>query len=105
MKRILAAALCLMMVLSLAACGGSKNTQQTTSTPATTQPQTSEPAQTAEPETPAWKPTSTVNVIVGFAAGGGMDSLARAVAQYIDLDGQTMYVTNVEGSGGKEFLV
>ncbi|MBQ9330382.1 MAG: hypothetical protein IJ221_05280 [Oscillibacter sp.] len=100
MKRILAAALCLMMVLSLAACGGSKTPQQSTSTPAATQPQTSEPAQTAEPETPAWKPTSTVNVIVGFAAGGGMDSLARAVAQYIDLDGQTMYVTNVEGSGG-----
>lgn len=51
-------------------------------------------------ETQSWKPTSSVNVIVGFAAGGGMDSLARAVAQYIDLDGQAMYVTNIEGSGG-----
>lgn len=47
-----------------------------------------------------WKPTETVNAIVPFAAGGGMDALARAVAQYIDLDGQSMYVTNIEGGGG-----
>jgi len=47
-----------------------------------------------------WKPSKPVNVITGFAAGGGMDTLARAVASYINLDGQTMYVTNVVGGGG-----
>ena len=45
--------------------------------------------------------------IVGFAAGGGMDTMARAVATYIDLNGQSSYVTNIEGSGsavaGMEF--
>lgn len=44
-----------------------------------------------------WKPTTSVNLIVPYAAGGGTDIMARAIAQYIDLDGQSMYITNIEG--------
>lgn len=47
-----------------------------------------------------WKPTASVNLIVPYAAGGGTDLLVRAIAQYIDLDGQTMYITNIEGGSG-----
>lgn len=47
-----------------------------------------------------WKPTGPVNVIVGYAPGGGMDLMARTIAQYIDLDGQPMHITNIEGGGG-----
>lgn len=94
LKRIFAALLCGLMMTSLAACGNS-------GTPASSDGAPPEDAQEpAVPKETGWKPEKTVNVIVGFAAGGGMDSLARAVANYIDLDGQTMYVTNVEGGGG-----
>lgn len=48
----------------------------------------------------SWKPAAPVNLIVPYAAGGGTDIMARAIAQYIDLDGQTMYVTNIEGGSG-----
>lgn len=47
-----------------------------------------------------WKPEGPVNLIVGYAAGGGTDLMARTIAQYIDLDGQSMYVTNIEGGAG-----
>ena len=91
MKRIAVLLLTLAMLLSLAACGAKGG--ETASPAASSNPAGSSGADTAEPAEPeGWKPTSTVNVIVGFAAGGGMDSLARAVAQYIDLDGQSMYV-------------
>lgn len=47
-----------------------------------------------------WKPTTSVNLIVPYAAGGGTDIMGRAIAQYIDLDGQTMHITNIEGGSG-----
>lgn len=53
-----------------------------------------------EGDADGWVPTSSVNMIVPYAAGGGADLLARAVADYIDLDGQNMYITNMEGAGG-----
>lgn len=99
LKRLVAIVLCALMTVSMVTgCGSSK----TTSTPPADTSTAAPPAEnTQEPaKEESWKPTSTVEVIVGFAAGGGMDSLARAVAQFIDLDGQTMYVTNIEGSGG-----
>nr|WP_325199481.1 tripartite tricarboxylate transporter substrate binding protein [uncultured Oscillibacter sp.] len=99
MKRIAVLLLSLAMLLSLAACGSKGGETASPSSPAA--PSESPGQETKEPAEPeGWKPASTVNVIVGFAAGGGMDSLARAVAQYIDLDGQSMYVTNIEGGGG-----
>lgn len=45
-------------------------------------------------------PTKPVNMIVGYAAGGGTDTLARTAAQYVELDGQTMTISNMEGANG-----
>lgn len=47
-----------------------------------------------------WKPTAPINMIVPYAAGGGLDLLSRTIAEYIDLDGQSMHTTNIEGAGG-----
>lgn len=93
MKKLLAILLCVATIVSVTACGGTNAKEDTAKEETKTE-------ETKTEEAKGWKPESTVNVIVGFAAGGGMDSLARAVASYIDLDGQTMYVTNVEGGGG-----
>jgi tripartite-type tricarboxylate transporter receptor subunit TctC len=92
----------LMLCSVLSGCGNSStNAGAKASSPATSASAGSaQAASSGSAQATSWKPTSTVNVIVGFAAGGGMDTLARAVASYIDLDGQTMYVTNVEGGGG-----
>ena len=43
-------------------------------------------------------PTEAVNCIVPYSAGGGTDLMVRSVASAIDLDGQTMVVTNIEGA-------
>ena len=76
MKKLVSLVLCLLMTAAMVTgCGAKKSEPAAPSTPA--------PEQPAAQETPAveeWKPASTVEVIVGFAAGGGMDSLARAVA-------------------------
>jgi tripartite-type tricarboxylate transporter receptor subunit TctC len=48
----------------------------------------------------SWKPAKPVKMIVTFAAGGGNDTIARTIASNIDLDGQSMFVSNVEGAGG-----
>lgn len=95
LSRVIALVLSLLMLTSIVTACGSSGKQS----PAASAPAASAPAASSQKEA-SWKPTSTVNVIVGFAAGGGMDTLARAVASYVDLDGQTMYVTNVEGGGG-----
>lgn len=71
-KKILAVALCLVLALScFTACG---NDEEVTF------------------------PSETVNCIVPYAAGGGTDLMVRAVAGNIDLDGQTMIATNIEGA-------
>ena len=80
MKKATSLLLALVMVLAIAGCGAK---------PAA-------PAAPAEPE--AWKPSKTINVIVPFAAGGGTDVMARAVAAAIDFpDG--MVITNIVGGG------
>lgn len=43
-------------------------------------------------------PSEPVNCIVPYSAGGGTDLMVRAVSQAVDLDGQTMVVTNIEGA-------
>lgn len=108
MKRIFALILSLTMVLSLAACGKTAASPASTGSDAESEPvKTAEPEKTTEPEEVNWVPEQNIEYIVGFAAGGGMDVMARTVATYIDLDGQAAYVTNIEGSGsavaGMEF--
>lgn len=71
-KKILAVVLCLVLALScFTACGGGNE---------------------------AKFPSETVNCIVPYSAGGGTDLMVRAVAGNIDLDGQTMIATNIEGA-------
>ena len=71
-KKILAVVLCLVLALScFTACGGGNE---------------------------ATFPSETVNCIVPYSAGGGTDLMVRAVAGNIDLDGQTMIATNIEGA-------
>lgn len=43
-------------------------------------------------------PNETVNVIVPYTAGGGTDLMVRTITANIDLGGQTMIVTNIEGA-------
>lgn len=74
MKKILALVLCLVLVLcSFVGCGSDEEIDY---------------------------PTKPINMIVGYAAGGGTDTLARTTAQYVELDGQTMTISNMEGANG-----
>ena len=88
MKRSLAVVLALMMLVSMAACGGS------------------EPATPVEPdivvkENTGWKPEDSVEMIIPYSAGGSSDLLGRAVervwSKYCD---QPLVVTNMPGGGG-----
>ena len=48
-----------------------------------------------------WAPTGPVKVLIGFAAGGGADSLARLIAEDIEAEyGWTLIPENLPGSGG-----
>lgn len=93
MKKIIALALCLVMILALAACGGSTNS--TTSTTS----ETAAPEQTAE--SAAFKPDGPVTLIVAYKAGSGTDGPARILAQYAEkYIGQPVVVENVDGGSG-----
>ncbi len=85
----LAFVLCILVILvfSITACGKSSGTNSTSS-------------KTETAEKTAWAPKGTVKTIVTFGAGGGMDTIARTIASFINLDGQTMYITNLAGAGG-----
>ncbi|MGQ0525087.1 MAG: tripartite tricarboxylate transporter substrate-binding protein [Betaproteobacteria bacterium] len=53
--------------------------------------------------TPAWRPTSAVEVIVGTPPGGGQDRPARALMRVLEADGLVevpMKLTNLPGKGG-----
>ncbi|WP_323766936.1 tripartite tricarboxylate transporter substrate binding protein [Marinovum sp.] len=56
---------------------------------------------TASAAVAEWAPTGPVKVLIGFAAGGGADSLARLIAEDIEADyGWTLIPENLPGSGG-----
>ncbi|GAX90118.1 tripartite tricarboxylate transporter substrate binding protein [Effusibacillus lacus] len=55
---------------------------------------------TAQKEEPKW-PTKQIEVTVPFAAGGGTDLTARAMAEYLSKEwGQPIVVVNKTGAGG-----
>jgi len=97
-KRMLSLTLSAVMLVGvLTGCGG-KDEPAPAPAPAPA-PEQSQPADPAPaPETPAWEPTKTINCIVPFAAGGGTDVMARAVAAAVDLP-HGMVITNIEGGG------
>lgn len=86
-------ALVLALALLLSSCGTGAGTDMSQGTGGNPEP-------AGQDTEEGWKPTASVNLIVGYAAGGSVDSTGRAIAQYIDLDGQTMYITNIEGGAG-----
>lgn len=49
-----------------------------------------------------YEPASRVRVLVGYAAGGGVDTAARGMAKELssELDGSEFYVENLDGSAG-----
>src|ERR1700691_2988868 len=55
----------------------------------------------AQPDPAANYPGKTIKIIVGFAAGGGNDIIARIVGQKLqDGLGQTVIIENKVGAGG-----
>src|SRR3546814_10117870 len=56
-----------------------------------------EPAYAAYPEKP-------IEIVVGYAAGGGTDVMARTVGKYLETalgNGATVVIRNVPGAGGQ----
>lgn len=107
MKKTLALLLALAMVFSLVACGGSSNNN---TTPPANNTENSEPANNenttpSEPEKvvadPNYPASGTLNVVVGWSAGGTTDLIARKVANDVSVAGGfNNNVTNVTGSSG-----
>lgn len=86
--KTLALVVCILMLLALTtACSKSSGTNSAS-------------GKTETSDKTSWAPKRTVKTIVTFGPGGGMDTIARAIASFINLDGQTMYITNVAGAGG-----
>jgi len=55
----------------------------------------------AQPDPAALYPAKTIKIVVGFAAGGGNDIIARIVGQKLqDELGQTVIIENKAGAGG-----
>ena len=87
MKKTLSLILALIMVLGLAACGGS---------PA----KTTENAQTKAADDFSWGPATT-ELVVPFAPGGGTDLAARMIAEGMSkVTGKNFIVTNQTDGGG-----
>lgn len=94
MKKLMALTLALLMILSLAACGG--KTEQ--SAPA------EDKGSSAPAETAAFTPEKTVTWICTSSAGGGSDIFSRKISEIMTNDGmvngQTIVVSNeTDGSG------
>lgn len=88
-KKIVSLLVVFALALSLAACGGAAS-----SSPA--------PAGSSAPAAPAPAsdyPKDNIQIIVPYGAGGGSDTLARSVLNFIDLP-VSMVAVNVEGADG-----
>ena len=120
-KRLTASILAGTMAFSLAACGGSGSTADTTATHETTAaaataapaestdaantPDASDAAadlgQAPELKETSWSPSTTVSIVVPAGAGGGTDLSARMFAQYAkELTGADFIVVNANGAAG-----
>lgn len=102
MNKLLLAVAALLLIMTLAACGGStgssgSNGNGQSSEPA---PETNEPE---EEEVTVDFPKNPINITVGFPAGGGTDVLARAIAEiaqnYLP-NNENFVVINTPGAGG-----
>lgn len=95
MKKINSLLLVLAMVASLAACGSSPNAPAGSS-PSGSKSDAEKPA-VSEPTVPAVDfPKKTIEVVVPYTAGGGLDSVTRFAAEALDLS-QSVTITNMVG--------
>ena len=92
--RMVALALSLSMSLALVSCGNDNTSSSNSGSNQSSSGSNSQSGITA----PDGYPGDTVNMIVSYAAGAGSDLLARALAKYIDLDGETMICTNIKAA-------
>lgn len=95
MKKLTCMFLALVMILSLAACGAEKETEDSPEQDTTvTTPETPDETDVAWPE-------KTVTIVVPFNNGGDSDFNARVLTEYLAEElGQTFVIENMSGSGG-----
>lgn len=90
MKKLLTLALSLALVLSLSACGGNAPATAPSNSGAA-----SDVSSKATPEAPKF-PTKTIEIVVPYTAGGGLDTVTRYAAEALDL-GVATAITNMVG--------
>ena len=115
MKKWIALALSMAMMLSLAACGGSEESSSEAAPASSSEAASSEaadeggeseaaPAGEATPVTASGYPDDDITIIVPFDAGGGNDIVARVIAKVAMeggyFNGQNIIVENQPGGGG-----
>lgn len=87
MKKLFAMLLSVAMILALCACGAKEEPDSAGTEDSV--------------DTPAYKATGTVNLIVPYAAGGAVDLGARLMAKYAaELTDADIVITNVAGAAG-----
>ena len=105
-KRVVSLAMAAAMALSLTACGSSSSTAETTAATEAAKEETTAAAEGAATEaaasdvdTSAWK-DKTVTCIVPYDAGGGTDTVMRALADAAKGSFKNISVENRSGGGG-----
>ncbi len=104
MKKITAIFMALLMIFAFTACtAGETATSEPAAESAATQDtaeDTADTEETAMAEDIAW-PEKPIQILVGYNAGGGVDTAARLFAKHLEpeLD-TTIVVTNISGGGG-----
>lgn len=107
MKKFLALILACCMVFALCACGAKQEAPKTENpAPVEADKPSEAPVDTAPVAAASTWPEKDITLICPYSAGGGSDTMARAVAaelnKYSDeyLNGHTVQVTNMTGAGG-----
>lgn len=101
-KRISALVLALIMLTAvITGCGGAPAQQTNEPGPTTTSSPTTEPGQESEkPVAEDWKPDRPITIVVGFGAGGGVDTMTRVLAAELSSYlGTDVVVENMPGAG------
>jgi len=93
----------IMLVFAITGCGQAPAQQPNTSSapaPATNSSATQPAQESKAPVEEDWKPNRPISIVVGFAAGGGVDTMARVLAtemsKYLNAD---VIVENMPGAG------
>jgi len=108
MKKLISLLLCVVMVLSLAACGAKEEEAPKAEAPVAEAPKAEAPAEAPAEEAPAEEPAfelpGDVEFVVCFSAGGGSDLYCRTAANIMGELGLTgkraVTVNNKPGAGG-----